>query len=419
MATQYFPLPRNYKQKWLLTNGRIVEEPSLETSESRRRVRVAGDDKSVYMKDLDDLIYRSVTQFATRQNERVWMRVLNDDPVQDLDNELGRTSAINQPHFITPQQNSYIGRASELTWTFRHETLPIAARITVEMSTPRRSYGNRDTTTELTTVKVSYPSTNPYDAFDRVWNEVERPESFPFSEHNNGVTGYEQQQQDYIDWLRASIPEWASVLGQERWGNEREAAAGIARICREIESFDSITIPDLRNPENPEWLELKLHSTTYSNDFARSLVDFINGQPVVEQVREKWNEIVQLLKRSGLVTKELEESDWHAALQGDTERVQVTLGPVQGGSQEQDSRHIIGLNLATGTLTVSCQVRDTNPDDITTEYEIARIKAETRGELNAFLGYQASFLDTHHDARHEQIVEQRTVTSDDLDELLQ
>lgn len=424
MATQYHPLPRNRPMKWLLTNGTIAEEPPLERSDSGRRVRVVGSKKSVYRKELDDLIYRSVTQFASRNGERPWMRVIDDDPVTELDRELGQVSQIDHPHFVTPQETNYYSRSSKLTWTFRHETLPIAARITVEMSSPgTRYYNNRNANRqEQVEVKVTHPSTSPYDAFERVWRTVERPDGFSFSEHSDGSQEYVQHQQNFVDWLRDNLPEWTRVLGRTQWANEREAAAGIARLCREIESFDTITIPDLRDGDNPKWLDLKLHSTTYSSDFARSLVDFINGQPVVEQVAQHWNEIVGLLKRAGIVTKELEESDWHAAIQGQTERVEVSLGPVDAPNEDNghDNQHILGVNLATGTLTVSCTVRDTRPEDVATDYEIARIKAEARGELDAFLGFQANFLNSRHDERHERVVEQRSVdpAADDLDELL-
>lgn len=423
MATTYHPLPRHRPMKWLLTDGRIVEEPPLETSDSGRRVRVVGDRKSVYQKELDDLIYRSVTQFASKNGERPWLRIVNDDPVSELNNELGAVTQIDHPHFITPQETSYYSRSSKLTWTFRHETLPIAARITVEMTSPgTRHYNRSSSREERVEVSVTHPSTSPYDAFERVWRTSSHPEGFSFSEHSDGSQDYIQQKQDFVDWLRNNLPEWTRVLGATAWANEREAAAGIARLCREIESFESITIPDLRDAENPDWLELKLHSTTYSSDFARSLIDFINGQPVVEQVAQHWNEIVTLLKRAGIVTKELQESDWHAAIQGQTERVEVTLGPIDAPNEDNgnDNQHILGVNLATGTLSVSCTVRDTRPEDVATDYEIARIKAEARGEIDAFLGFQSNFLNARHDERHQRIVEQRSVdpAADDLDDLL-
>lgn len=415
MSTQYHPLLRHSKLKWLLSDGRIVEEPHLEESESGRRVRVMGTTKSVYPKDLNDLIFRSVQQTATKLDERIWMRIVNDDPIQELDNEFGAATKAGKPHFMT-EAASRMGRSSEVTWTFRHETLPIAARITVYMEQPYRGYRQQPSTEQNVTVKVNFPSTHPDDAHHRVWVEASRESEFTFSEHGGEV----QQQQNYIDWLRDNRPEWLDVLGSDTFGNEREAAAGVARIVRELEEFDEVCIPDLRDPAEPSWLTLKLHSTSYSRDFGESLVDFINGQPIVEQISEHWSAIVNLLRRSGIVVSDLEDSELHSLLAGTTDSVKVTTRNVsapneQGGS---DPQHVVGFNLATGTITVACSHRDATPEATATEYEIARIKAEARGELDSFLGFQANIMNGQHESRFKRTVKQRSVETDDLDELL-
>lgn len=422
MTTLYHPLPRHNKMKWLLTDGRIVEEPDLEQSDSGRRVRVRGSSKSVYMKELDDLIYRSVTQFAAKAGAQVWMRVQNDDPIIELDNELGTASRIDKPHFVSPEDDSYGGRSSSLVWTFRHETLPLAARITLDMMEPRRRY-NRQDATQQATVSVTYPSTHPSDGFDRAWvPDADDVNDFQFAIHGDSSNEFAQQRQNFVDWLRETGGSWKEFLGTTTWNNEREAAGGIARIVRIIESLDEVSIPDLRDPANPQWLPLKLHSTTYSRDFTQSLVDFINGQPLVEQIQEHWNAMTSLMRRAGLVTGDLEESDFHAMLQGELDRVGIEVNPVSAPNEEggRDVPHTVGFNLATGTITVTCSVRDTHPNDVATEYEVARIKAEVQGELDSFLGYQADFLNSRHDDRHGRTVTQRTVEidEDDLDQLL-
>lgn len=415
MATQYHPLPRLDKHKWLLTNGRIAEEPDLEESESGRRVRVRGGSKSVFQKDLDNLLYRSVSQYAEGICEDVWMRVKDDDPVREISDEASPGSADPQPHFVTPKQG-YLGRTSKVTWTFRHESLPIAARISVDMGEGAGGYYRSRSSGQNVQAKVTYPSTNRYDSYDRVWLNVSDKDSIPFSEHSDGTSLYAQQQQDFRDWLHVSkSAEWMDLLGHTQWDNERAAAAGVARLCREIDSLDEILIPDLRDPDNPAWLTLKLHSTTYTKDFAQALVDFINGQPVVEQIQEHWNEIVNLFRRSGLVTKTLEDSDWHAALQGEVERLSLELEHTSAPDEEggRDAHHIVGFNLATGTVTVTCSHRDMRGEDVATEYEVARLKAEIQGELDAFLGFHKGFIDKQHDQRHERTVEQRSVMPDD------
>lgn len=412
MATTYIPLPRRTKMKWLLKDGRIAEEPPLEQSESGRRVRVMGTTTSVYQKDLDDLVYRSVRKAAMEMGTEIWMRVENDDPVQELDDIMGSPQRITSPHFV----NGSRSRISVVSWTFRHETLPIGARITVKMEKPWGSYGYRNSnSTESVTVKVTFPSTHPDDGHSREWIEASKESEFTFSRHG----GDAQQQQNFVDWMRENKPEWFDVLGKTGYQNERAAAAGVARLVRDLESLDEVSIPDLRDPTEPSWLALKLHSTSYSREFAESLVDFINGQPVVEQIQEHWSAIVDLLRRAGIVVEELVESDFHAMLQGEKERVNVTTRNIAAPDEEggKDNKHVVGFNLATGTITVACEHRDAAPEAIATEYEIARIKAEAKGELDAFLGYQANILNSQHDDRFQRAVRQRTV-DDDVDELL-
>jgi hypothetical protein len=74
VAPAYHPLARHSTKNWLMTDGRIVEELSLEQSESGRRIRVTGSKESVYAKELDDLVFRSVRQFAEHNGAKVWMR---------------------------------------------------------------------------------------------------------------------------------------------------------------------------------------------------------------------------------------------------------------------------------------------------------------------------------------------------------
>lgn len=414
--TDYNPLPRHEsrKMRWLLTNGTIVEEPPLEQSAEGRRVRVMGSTKSVYKKELDDLIYRSVSQYADRQGEKLWKRIDNLDPVTELDNHFG-TSKAATPHLLAPKTGSnYYGRSSELSWTFRHEDLPIAARLRVTMTeTPR----NREAPQSVE-VKLEYASTNPVDAYDTAWLEVNSPDGWSYSVHSDGSQEYADGHQRFRELIRDDLPQWAEdVLGERFYKNEREAAAGIAKLCRTIESYESITIPDLRDPEEPQWLELGLYDTTFTQDFARALIDFINGQPVAEELAELWGRMVETFRRAGIVVSSLEESDFASAIQGETDRVEVTTTSTYApdGPEQQ---HIVGFNLATGTVTVVCQMRDTNPHDVATDYEIARIRAEARGELEAFLGHQAGFLEHQHDKTFNRIVEERSVEVDDLDELL-
>lgn len=412
--TEYHPLPRHKRMKWLLADGRIAEEPPLEESAEGRRVRVMNSSKSVYKKDLEDLIYRSVQSYAQRQGTRTWLRA-TDDPISELYNH-SQPKEAGQPHFIQPRKNSYYGRTSQLSWTFRHGSLPIAAKVTIVAS---EGHGNNRTQT--VTAEVTYPSTNPADAFKREWLSTNNPRGWEFAKHSEGTAEFAQAQQRFKDALRDFVPDWAKeILGQQEFENEREAAAGVAKLCKRMESFDTISIPDLRNPDEPGWIELGLYETTYTPEYLRAIIDFINGQPIADRLAELWGQMVDTFRSAGIVVDQLSESDFSCALQGETERVDVTAKHVvEDDGTTVDAKHYIGINLLTGTITVSCQVRDTNPSDLATEYEIARIKAEARGELDAFLKFQDTALDRKHDERHRKAVEQRTVqVPDELDELL-
>ena len=109
-------------------------------------------------------------------------------------------------------------------------------------------------------------------------------------------------------------------------------------------------------------------------------------------------------------------------MQVEAERVHLNLEPASAPDEEggKDAHHIVGFNLATGTVTVTCSHRDMNGEDIAAEYEVARIKAEVRGELDAFLNFHKGFIDTRHDSRHDRTVKQRSVQpdSDEIDRKL-
>lgn len=412
--TEYHPLPRNKRMKWLLSDGRIAEEPALEQSAEGRRVRVMGSTKSVYKKDLEDLVYRSVQAFAQKNGTRAWMRAV-DDPVKEL-HEYSTPVDASDPHFLQPSNKAYYRRSSEVSWTFRHETLPIAAKLTIKAVEEHRSDRK-----QVVTAAITYPSTNPADAYERVWLDAQNPREFTFSKHDEGTTDFAQAKQRFFDSLRDYVPDWAKeILGRHEYSNEREAAAGVAKLCKRIESFEGISIPDLRNPDEPDWIELGLYETTYSPEYLRAIIDFINGQPIAERLAELWQEMVETFQSAGVVVGKLKESDFAAAIQGETERVDVSAShPFDEDGASVDQQHYVGFNLLTGTITVSCKIRDTNPAEIATEYEIARIKAEARGELDAFLNYQANALNRKHDQRHRKTVEKRTVdVPDELDELL-
>lgn len=418
--TEYNPLPRHRKKKWLLTDGRIVEEPPLEQSSEGRRVRVTGTTKSVYKKDLDDLIYRSVTQFAEKQGERVWMAVTDDDPVREVNAAADAPKGNVSSHLLAPRTNNYLGRSTTLSWTFRHESLPIAATIVVTMRDVRTGYGGDKSGKQVVESKVYYPSTSVYDAHTRTWHSSQ-DRALPYADHSDGSTEYDQGRQKFNDLIRDHAPEWLDeLLGTTTYENEREAAAGVAKLCRRFEDYDEITIPDLRDPDEPSWLTLGLYETTYTRDFLKSLVEFINGQPVVEELFSLWTQMVTTFRRAGIVVDELTESDFHAVLSGDTERVNVTTPTINSDdpSQAIDNEHYVGFNLATGTITVSCRIRDTKPSDVATDYEIARIRAEAQGELDAFLGFQSNYLDYQHEELHQRAIEKRTVADDGLDELV-
>lgn len=413
--TDYVPFPRHHKRKWLLTDGRIVEEPNLEQSPEGRRIRVAGSDTSVYAKELDDLIYRSVTQFAENEGERVWMRVSSDDPVKEIKQNFRSQGDAPTPHFIQqPSASRYIGRSSSLSWTFRHDTLPIAAQLTVSASENPRN-GNRQTIS----VEVNYPSTNPYDADSRHWMNVEGPDDFSFSDTGgDGSTAYHDAKQKFYDSIRDYVPQWVNdLLGTTTYANEREAAAALAKLCRTIEEYETITIPDLRDPAKLQWMEVGLYDTNYSSKFLQSIIDFVNGQPIAEELATLWGQMVEAFRRAGIVVDSLEESDFSAALQGETDRVVASTRSVYH-DEGQDEHHVVGFDVATGTITVTCSNRDVRPESVAAEYEIARIRAEARGELDAFLAFEERYIDIHHDKTHNRIVKSRTVDTDDLDELL-
>jgi hypothetical protein len=425
VATIYNPLLRNYKLKWLLADGSIAYEPDLEMSSGGRRVRVEGSSKSVSHYDLRDLVYRDVVQQATDIGTEVWMALDDEDPIRDIEHQDGTYSdPVKKPHFTDPPQRYYAQNQTVLVWNFSHETLPIAARLKVTITgTGTWRGGSKKQSVD---VELLHPSTHPIHNKNREWlhttSSHDFRQSFP-------IEGDAIQRGDFTTWYTNNPPSWEGILdaGGE-YENERQAAEAVAKLARKVEELDEVAIPDLRNPAAPEWLTLMFHSTNHSREFTQVLVTYINSQPIVDEITNQWSVLAGLFKQLGLVITEFTDMDVFAALEGDLDRIKVTTENAMTENGTTDNQHVIGINLATGTISVTCSHRDMHPNNIATEYEIARLRAEMQGELDSFLRYESNFLEESHARRHKKLVKSRTVETptdelnalinDDLDELL-
>lgn len=405
-GTTWHPRTTVQPKSWLLANGEIVTEPALEETASGRKIRIPGTTRSVFAKEVDDLIYLGVQNIAAGKQTHVWMP-LNDKQRRVIERgDYGNALDNRKPalHLLTAGGQTYgSGKSTLVWWRYRHATLPIEALLIVRMLPAYHGYGRTVTSNQVVSTTLYMPSTSPAQA-----------ESITYLSSNQAgmddfVVGDRTARLRFSEFVRDSKPNWfGDFHPTEETLPDRAAVKWMIHEIEAIDSFIEIDVPDLRDATKPAWLRLDLQDSNVTAEFVQSLKDFLDGDSVIEEVKKHWDEIVRLFKTSGLVLEEKDEASFATALAGgEPVTIQVASPPQEVGNG-YDHAHSVTLHLPSGTVIVNCtNANKASRNEIAEKWEESLVMASLTGKQDQLLAYAERFVETTHERRSKQILNER------------
>ena len=364
-GTIWIPDAEEHRKVWLLEDGRIVEGPELEVSGSGRKVRIKGrQDTSVFRKDRDSIIQMAVEDIASRHGT-------------DILTCLNRSRAISNDESSLPEASLKVDEIGGIEnfsciWRFQHHTLPLTAKIRVELRRIGRRYVV-DSNLEFDEIsKLSRHS--PHKGYHRgVW-EIDQPV---------------RRWGDEAHFVREELDKanFADYFESVSCRNQHDAITRIRNHINRFEEWSSIQIPDLRDFNNVRWIELQLRDSNINGKLLSDITDFVDSKALVDRISEKYQELRAMLRHLGIVANDLNPDDFQSAVSIDPD----ALLQVEITEDGNPGQHSVYLHLHTGTLSVQCNANTADADnDAADSWNLARFEAEMRGELDSFLNFYAS-----------------------------
>lgn len=393
MATTWLPKHR-FKQprSFVLANGDIIEEPQLEESSTGRRIRLAGDAKSVYPKDEDALIKRGLERAATRRRTQLWM------PLDLNETALERTAGFTPADVRARFEPTIRQRVKAIAWwSFKHPTLPVKALLFVRWYQDNDYGEGHQITTGLVTPNQVAKGLSPLAVLSA------DPELAPIRRTLADNLAKERFQEFIKD-------DTLDLLGMETGLIERKAVATLLKQVRAIEELEEIRVPDLRGAENLEfdWLTLKLDESNINGRFTQDLSEYLSDTATADRALEVYKELIGVFRTMGMVidTNLRENQLVEAMLHGDEKALTVKIAHAVG-EDGKDVGHAVSVHLPTGTFVVSCGNRQEDKDKIAHAWEESRMLAELTGQEDVLLAYARQYVTTDHHRRTKKIVAQR------------
>lgn len=425
-ATSWSPAPWISKQEWLLADGSVVVSPDLEESVSGRRVRVAGRTDSVSKKKVGVLIYNTIKEIADQRGTTVWLRLIpkneiaarhwssSPDTLHPYD-PWDRHSTL---HVTDDSTNTHNAQTSAV-WEFQAENCPgLKAYLWLILGTHGYSEHAYNVRACLT-----YQSTWPYDYTPDEDGDMPEPPVFAIQGDNQWIVSsrnsWESQARSRYEDINQG-PAKHKPLGdipmgmRNHQGNIRQAVIDFVERAQAItNTIDHIEIPSFADPGKVEMLTYKLTRSTWTRSLYRECVDFVQAEPAIEQVKAAVASLTKAVRRLGFVVETTPGADDFAkVLSGNLTELDITLRPDlaadKSGQVLQDSKHVIHVDAATGSMTVQCLHENT---DALQAWEVAKFKAEVTGETEALLAYAQAWNNPQEKARLARIVALRQAPS--------
>lgn len=379
MGTTWIPEPRMRPPRvWLLDNGQLIEEPELEMSSSGRRVRIKDrQETSVYAKERDAVIEGAVEEAVKRTGSDILTCLNKAEAIATEDTPLEASEF--------PKLGNGFGSVSfRAKWLFRHPSLPLTATITVTL---RKTYRNYEIGSNLSFDQVSQQSRH-------------QPSAGSLDARNGWSTGvmlrhWSDEHADLRHQLEArGLHEHFKEVKAD---SEREAVYRFKERIEAFENWATVAIPDVRDVDHVKWLDLDFVDSSVTGQFMADLADYLDSQPIVDKVAEKYEELRELMRYLGIVMEERSSEDFQRAVAtSGSEALRVKVEATDANERRQDGAHSVYLHLMTGTISVECSSRVTDPDEASDNWKLARFEAEVNGELDAFLTHYRSLSNDNH-----------------------
>ena len=264
-TTQYMPMTRFEKAAWALSDGTVIEEPPLEMSRSAKKARVEGDTETVFMKDLDDLLYRHAVTVATAKGAYVVARVDNDQRV--LNNALitqarasgesvtalSKAATLNLDRFVDVDRRGAV--STQIWWKFKHPTLPVYAAVAVTLTSSHSSWFGVDVRAQVPmlgdrlTEPVYQMSARHAAAMLNVHDLMDEEHTDPTVHNHNS-----------------------------RANNLKEAVTALHGVVTAVDDLSTISVP-LKDPDgNASWVDFEFDSTNCNGAFLEDLTEASRGE---------------------------------------------------------------------------------------------------------------------------------------------
>lgn len=395
MATTWLPKNNFTRRSFLLANGDVVLEPELEETATGLKIRLAGTKTSYFSKDKETLVRKGLDIVASQRQTQYWMPI-------DLDEAALTSNAGFQPANTQARFDPLVKKGTKATawWSFKHASMPVEALLYLRWQNPNGYEEGNQILGRLVLPNQMNSSLHP-DAkavADPKFSAIE----MSIQEHS--IRTY------FEEFIRDNPPgEWAKVLQQTNGLMERSAVETLLREVRAVEELDEIEIPDLRDPDNPAWLTLKLHDTNVNGQFMQDMGEYLSGTSSVERALELYRDLVAQFRSIGMVMEaDLSENQLMAAmLHGDKKALTVKVGTPIDPDESADGKHKVSVHLPTGTFMVSCSHQVEDKDKIAHAWDESLLLATLTGKKDVLLAYAERYVETEHERRTSKTIGRR------------
>lgn len=393
--TQWYPFPVHKPRSWLLGNGEIVTEPTLEQSGSGKKLRIAGTTTSAFTKDMHTMILAAVDETAKAKNTYVWTPLHEREEKMRAKLGIEPGKNLSDLYLLRPGATPGSKGNTQLWWTFAHPEFPsIEAMLVLDVSAHGAGHAVQ--------VKLGMPDT-------RITSLMET-EPVVEADESMSLAWYYQfqypQDHNIREFAVTNPPGWSDgVLGTTHWQTDRQVVQHLLRLVDKIDGLAEILVHDMRDWDDLKWMRLEPTRSNYTGSFRQDLTDYLSGVSAVERAVQIYDDLRDALRSLGISMGPLTENDFQRALmEGEKEALRLDIAPIAGEDQHV---HGLGVHLASGTFTVTCPVRHATPDEVTGEWEKAKIIASLTGEEDELLAYAREYGRTHDEKRARKVMRER------------
>jgi hypothetical protein len=391
--------------EWLLSNGEVITEPALEMTSTGRKVRVAGTTDSVYSGELEELLARAANTLAAQRGARVQME-LPPNMTEFLRDALGLEVADTNGaklHLIHDPTNAHAKTIA--WWRFKDSSSPLEVLLVAKMEPAHW----RDVVQQRVTIWLAVP----YAVENRGLLKTPRVSitySHRFSDVIDNALSRHEKYYTWTEYTRDNPPDWPIThLADTTHSYARPAVTQYLKALQDFEDLDSITVPDLSDPDTPAYKTLELYETNVNAELLSDLAEYLDGAPTIEQVAKLYQEMLDTLRSVGIEVSKKSENDFMAALlAGEKETLNMQVSRLDEENQSVDYGHRLVVHLPSGTFIVECDHVHTDHNQVAEKWEEAMTMASLTGQESELLAYAKEYAKDRIKKRTTKILKERT-----------